>query len=140
MPCADYITNYPFKMTFNVIYNFDFTITVGYNKIFLPQPIQVNRGHFLKLTQTTGRVALDKTSNPKYCDLVWNSQTQWTEINSGSNWRFYISTISSFTSYFNSFNINHKYSTTGIYPITLTFLSSNQVFTQVVNITDCKLF
>ena len=90
------------------------------------------------MIQTTGRVALDKTSNPKYSDLVWNTQTQWAKLNSPTNWRFYLTTINTFTSYFTSFNLNHVYSNTGLYQITITFSSSNQIFQQIVNVTDCK--
>ena len=122
------------------MYSFTYLITSGYNKIYLPQPIQVNRGQFIQLLQSTGRIALDKTSNPKYSDLVWNTQTQWTKLNDQKNWRFYLTTINTFSSYFTTFSINNVYANTGVYTITLTFLSSNQTYYQMVNITDCKLW
>jgi len=59
----------------NIVYNWDIEIILGYNNILLPQPVNVTKGNFLMLTQTTGKVAIDTTGNATYSDLVWNTTT-----------------------------------------------------------------
>ena len=137
-PCAQYMTQFPFNISMNEIYSWNFQISLGYNKIILPQPVEVNEGYFILLTQNTGRIAIDTSGNASYSDLVWNSTTQWTKLAEFSNWRFYLTTINNFTSYQNTLNIIHSYANIGLYTLSLTFLSSNISYQQTVNITDCK--
>jgi hypothetical protein len=122
----------------NVAYSWSFQIYSGNNTLLLPQAVLVNKGNFIILTQISGQVAIDSTGNASYSDLVWISQTQWTKLNPNSNWRFYFATINNFTSYFNTFKISHTYSNIGLYNLSFVFLSSNQIFSQIINITDCK--
>ena len=136
--CAQYMTQFPFNISMNEIYSWNFQISLGYNKIILPQPVEVNEGYFILLTQNTGRIAIDTTGNASYSDLVWNLTTQWTKLAEFSNWRFYLTTINNFTSYQNTLNIIHSYANIGLYTLSLTFLSSNISYQQTVNITDCK--
>ncbi len=137
-PCAQYMTQFPFNISMNEIYSWTFQISLGYNKIILPQPVEVNKGHFILLTQNSGRIAIDTTRNSSYSDLVWNSTTQWTKLAEFSNWRFFLTTINNFTSYQNTLNIIHSYANIGLYKLSLTFLSSNISYQQIVNITDCE--
>jgi hypothetical protein len=132
------MTQFPFNISMNEIYSWTFQISLGYNKIILPQPVEVNKGHFILLTQNSGRIAIDTTRNSSYSDLVWNSTTQWTKLAEFSNWRFFLTTINNFTSYQNTLNIIHSYANIGLYKLSLTFLSSNISYQQIVNITDCK--
>lgn len=105
--------------------------------MYFPQPVTVEKGQFLVLTQTTGKVAIDTTSNLSISDMTWNSVI-WSKLNAVTNQRFYLTTLNNFSSYLNTLSITHSYSTIGLYNITLTFNSSNQVFIQTVNVTDRK--
>jgi hypothetical protein len=105
--------------------------------LYFPQPVTVEKGQFLVLTQTTGKVAIDTTSNLSISDMTWNSVI-WSKLNAVTNQRFYLTTLNNFSSYLNTLSITHSYSTIGLYNITLTFNSSNQVFIQTVNVTDRK--
>jgi hypothetical protein len=137
-PCAQYMTQFPFNISMNEIYSWNFQISLGYNKIILPQPVYVLKGQFILLTQNTGRIAIDTTGNASYSDLVWNSITQWTKLEEFSNCRFYLTTINNFTSYQNTLNIIHSYANIGLYTLTITFATSNRVFQKILNITDCE--
>lgn len=137
-PCSNYFSTYPFNITLNVIKSWNYELEIGYNKLYLSEPATVKKGYFLYLIQGTGRVAIDKAGNSTYSDLQWNPNTKWTKLTELSNWRFILAPINSFTSYQTYFNITHKYLSIGIYNLTLNFLSSNQVFGQIVNVTDCK--
>ena len=132
------MTQFPFNISMNEIYSWNFQISLGYNKIILPQPVYVLKGQFILLTQNTGRIAIDTTGNASYSDLVWNSITQWTKLEEFSNCRFYLTTINNFTSYQNTLNIIHSYANIGLYNLTIIFPSSNISFQQTINITDCK--
>lgn len=138
VPCAVYLTNYPFNISLNIDYQFDYNLSLGYNKIILPQPLPVKKGRFIMLTQITGKIAIDVTTNSTYSDLVWNSTTQWTKLAEFLNWRFYLNPITNYTTYQTIFNLIHSYSNIGIYTLTLNFTSSNLLYQQTVNITDCK--
>jgi hypothetical protein len=134
------MTQYPFSIVNSTVYSYSYTIVVGYNNIILPQPVVVSKGYFIQLTQNTGRVAIDITGNATFSDLVWNTTQQWTKLAEFSNWRFYLTTINNFTSYTNTLNVLHTYTNIGLYTLSLTFLSSNKTFQQIVNITDCNFF
>ena len=140
VPCASYFNEYPFETILEIDYSFTFTLVSGYNKLYLSKQVQVKKGSFIYLIQSNANIAIDQTNTATmYSDLFWNNKTKWTKLNDQSNWRFYLSSITSFNSYFTSFNISHKYSNTGLYNLTITFLSSNKIFQQIINITDCKL-
>ena len=139
-PCAVYFTQNPFNKTMNIIYEWDYDISLGYNKLILPQPLVVYRGNYIYLTQTTGKIAIDQTGNSTYSDLVWNSTTKWTKLSEFSNWRFYLNALTNFSSYESKLNVIHSYSNIGVYTLNITFPSSNKTFTQIVNVTDCKSY
>ena len=122
----------------NIVYNWNFQISLGYNSLILPQPVTVTKGSYLVLTQNTGRIAIDTSGAASYSDLVWNTTTQWTKLAEFYNWRFYLTTLNNFTSYKTTFNIQHAYASPGLYSLSITFASSNQIFQQIVNITDRK--
>ena len=121
----------------NYIYNFTFQLTNGYNLLYLNQSALVKKGYFLQLIQITGKVAIDTNGNASVSDLQWSTNI-WSNLNSNSNWRFYLDTIDNFSSYQNTINVVYPYQSIGLYTISLTFASSGQVFQQTVNITDCK--
>ena len=123
-----------------MIYSWTFEIKIGNNTLLLPAPVTVNQGNYILLTQGTGKIAVDISGNATYSDLVWNTTTQWTKLAEFSNWRFYLTTINNFTSYTNTLNVLHSYANIGLYTLSLTFLSSNKTFQQIVNITDCIFF
>ena len=134
-----YFTQNPFNASFDVVYNWNFQITTGNNYLYLPQPVSVNKGNFILLTQTTGRVAIDISGNATYSDLAWKSPI-WSKLSPNSNWRFYLIPLINFSSYQTNFNIIHAYKSIGLYNLSITFSSSNQTYQQTVNVTDCKLF
>lgn len=138
VPCANYFSIYPFSTSLNVTNTWNFTVVSGYNKLYLTNPINVFRGSFIYLTQLTGKIAIDQTGNSTYSDLAWNNVTFWSKLNEFSNWRFYLSAINGFSSYQTNINIVHQYLNTGLYTISISFLSSDQLFQQLINITDCK--
>ena len=124
----------------NIVYSWNFQISLGYNSIILPQPVTVSVGSYLFLTQNTGKIAIDTSGNASYSDLVWNTTTQWTKLAEFSNWRFYLNAIVSFSSYISDLRINHKYSLVGSYEIAITFLSSMAVFRHTIEITQSNFF
>ena len=123
-----------------MIYSWTFEINIGNNTLLLPAPVTVNQGNYILLTQGTGKIAVDISGNATYSDLVWNTTKQWAKLAEFSNWRFYLTTINNFTSYTNTLNVLHTYANIGLYTLSLTFLSSNKTFQQIVNITDCNFF
>ena len=124
----------------NVYYSWIFSISTGINTFYFPNAVNVSQGNFLILTQTTGKIALDKTGTASFSDLVWSSTTQWTKLAEFSNWRFYLTALTNFSSYKNSFSLMHTYSSIGIYNLSISFASSpSNIFQQTVNITDCKI-
>jgi hypothetical protein len=132
------MTQNPFNISMNIIYSWNFQLSLGYNNIILPQPVTVYRGNFIVLTQNTAKIAIDTTGNASYSDLVWNTTTQWTKLAEFSNMRFYLTPLTNFSSYQTLFNIMHTYKNIGLYNLAITFASSNETFNQIVNITDCK--
>jgi hypothetical protein len=114
-------------------------MTIGLNTFYLDQPLTVYQGNLIHIVlSNSGKLAIDTSKNSTYSDMAWQA-TIWAELNPVSNWRFYFKTLNNFTSYVNTFSIQHKYASIGLYPLTLTFSSSNLVFQQLVNITDCNL-
>ena len=140
MPCASYYSQFPFNNSLIQNYSWNFQVTTGFNNLLLSQTVNVERGEFLMLTQNTGIVAIDTTGTASFSDLVWSSTTQWTKLAEFSNWRFYLTALTNFSSYKNSFSLMHTYSSIGIYNLSISFASSpSNIFQQTVNITDCKI-
>ena len=110
----------------------------GSNKFIFPNAVNVVCGSFIYLTQTSSQIAIDTTGNSAFSDLVWTS-TFWSKLNEFQNYRLYFKALNNFTSYFNSFELSHSYSTIGTFNIMLSFSGSAQVLTQQVLVTDCKL-
>ena len=123
-----------------MIYSWTFEINIGNNTLLLPAPVTVNQGNYILLTQGTGKIAVDISGNATFSDLVWNTTQQWTKLAEFSNRRFYLTPLYNFTSYENTLNVLHSYTNIGLYTLSLTFLSSNKTFQQIVNITDCNFF
>ena len=123
----------------NILYNFSFSVNQGYNKLILPQPIIVPKGSLILLTQFNNsiNVAIDSSGDALYSDMVVGNSLL--SLSLDSNWRFYLNALTNFSSYQTIFSISHAYNSIGIYNIILTFSSSNVVFQQTVNITDCNL-
>jgi hypothetical protein len=133
------MAQYPFSIPLTTIYSWSYTITTGYNNIILPQPVVVSKGYFIQLIQGVGRIAIDMNGNATYSDLAWNLPTQWTRLSAVSLLRFYLTPLFNFTSYQNTLNVLHSYANIGLYTLSLTFLSSNKTFQQIINVTDCNL-
>ena len=140
MPCSVYFSQFPFDNTLNVKNDWIFQVNTGFNYLLLSQVVTVSRGDFLLLNQTTGRVAIDTTGTALCSDLYWSTKTQWTQLAEISNWRFYLTSQTNFSSYMNSFSLSHTYNTIGSYVLSISFASSpTTIFQQTVNITDCKI-
>ena len=137
VPCGAYFTSNLFNTSFNITYDKIFQINNGSNLINLNQPLAVSKGSFILLQQITGRIAIYQSSND-YSDLVFQTNA-WISLVPKSNWRFYFSTLNNFTSYQGKFNIQHTYMNIGTYTITLKFLSSNQTYQQIINVTDSNI-
>lgn len=136
--CASYLSNNLFGSV-TVLQTWTFQVTPGYNQLYLPQTISVNKGNLILLSQINTSIAIDVSGTALYSDLAWQNNVSWTPLNTfnSSNWRFYINTMVSFNSY--AFNINalHTYSSTGLYNFSIQFLSSSVLFQQIINVTDC---
>ena len=114
-------------------------MTAGFNTFYLAQPLTVNQGNLFQLVMSAGgKLAIDTSTNTTFSDMAWQG-TIWAELSPVSNWRFYFSTINNYSSYVNTFSLQHQYTAIGLYTLSLTFLSSNLVYEQIVNITDCML-
>jgi hypothetical protein len=120
-----------------VLNEWTFTLVAGYNQLFLSQPVTFNKGNLIQLTQTTAKLALS-SSGATYSDLLWNTN-MWSPLNSSSNLRFYLNmTYNISQGYYQSpLNINHVYSSVGLYDFILS-MGNNIVYQGVANITDCK--
>lgn len=136
IPCASSVTNNPYNSTVNVLNTFSFQIISGYNILMLTQPIQVAKGSLIYLTQSTGRLALDQSGTATYCDLMWQTYA-WTKLSTNSNWRFYLNTFDDFSVYQNSLNLVHKYSSPGVYVVTIAVKSL--VVQQLVTVNECNI-
>lgn len=91
------------------------------------------------ITQISGIIAIDTTSNSLYSDLIWSpSNNVWNQINLFANNRFYFTYSNSFIGYKCIFELTHKYPTIGAYNLTISFNTSNQTFQQEVVITESK--
>ena len=140
MPCSVYFSQFPFDNTLNVKNDWIFQVNTGFNYLLLSQVVTVSRGDFLLLNQTTGRVAIDTTGTALCSDLYWSTKTQWTRLPGLLESRFYLTPLTNFSSYITSFSFSHTYKTIGLYNILITFSSDNQLFQQIVNITDRNTF
>ena len=76
--------------------------------MYLNQSALVKKGYFLQLIQITGKVAIDTNGNASVSDLQWSTNI-WSNLNSNSNWRFYLDTIDNFSSYQNTINVVYPY-------------------------------
>jgi hypothetical protein len=139
VPCSVYYQSNPYNTPLNVQFSFTFQLNIGYNLLYLNQSIIIRKGYFILVNQTIGKIAVDTTRSAQYSDLQFSSTSNlWTKLNSSSNYRLYLNTIDNLNSYQSTINITYTYANAGIYTITFTFPSSNQIFQQIVNITDCK--
>lgn len=93
------------------------------------------------LTQNTNGsgIAIDKTGNASYSDMIWDTNLVKLNNLTSANWRFYLNIISNFSSYQSNFNLIHTYALTGLYDISIMFPSSNLSFKYSITVTDCKL-
>ena len=103
----------------------------------LKNSVLVYRGNLILLTQQTGNVALDTSGKAEYSDLAWQ-KTIWSQLSSFQNNRFYFTTINDFIGYEVSFNLMHSYEEIGSYNLSVTFAQSNQIYSQIIEITDCN--
>lgn len=138
LACALYLTNNPFSIL-SVKYNWVFQIATGYNKLYLQQEVNVEKGYLVLLWQATGKVALDQSGNASFSDLEWYS-FRWSKLNENSNWRFYLNTLNEFSSYLLNLNLVHTYKSKGLYTLNVEILDSSLILKQTVNVTQCKFF
>jgi len=123
-----------------VDYTFTYNISAGFNQILFPQPILVRKGSVILISQNSlnsTSVAVDTSGSASYSDMIWTNNLS--KLNNTSNYRLYFKPMTNFSSYKTEFTLSHAYSKIGIYNVSILFLSSNQLFSQIVNITDCKL-
>jgi hypothetical protein len=141
LSCAAYFNNYLWESTaLNVIYSQTFTLTTGYNKLYLtPSAISVTTGYFIQLIQATGQVAIDTSgTNAPFADMYLNNGLI-TKLNYVKNLRFYLNALTSLSYYQNSISIAHTYVNSGTYTLSVAFLSSGVTYTQTINIADSNI-
>lgn len=137
-PCAVFFSSNRYNSPLNVLYSWTFTLLIGYNRLFLDQPITIFKGNLILLTQTVARLGID-SSGSTYSDLILSSNV-WSSLDFTSNWRFYLNLVSmSSQGYYQSqLNIIHEYSSLGLYNFSLS-IGNNTIYQELANITDCKL-
>ena len=139
-PCAVYIQNNPYSSSLNILYSWTFNLVTGLNQLFLTQPVTLNKGYLIKITQTTAKLAIDKSGGATYSDMYWSTSGIWSPLYSSSNWRFYLNLISiaSLQYYQSQLNVIHTYSSLGVFNFSLS-INNNVTYQELVSITDCKL-
>lgn len=137
--CSYYFMNYRYSVPYTILYNWNFTLNPGYNKISLAKPVLVPKGSVLLLTQYNGsvQIVIDDSGSAPLSDIIWNKNI--INLNSSSNWRFFINTISNFSLLEGNMNFSHRYFKPGLYNLTVTVLSSNLKNPLLIEITDCNL-
>jgi len=119
------------------IKSWTFSVVTGFNNFFLDQPLLVKKGSMIYFQQNidTAQIAIDTSGTALYSDIAWGSYLQ--KLNAYSNYRFYLQPVFNFSTYQTKINLYHRYSLPGLYNVSLTFLSSNQYFENLMNITEC---
>lgn len=136
MPCATLIQRLNKPISISQYLNWSFTITSGYNRILLDYPKAVRRGQMIYLTQNTANVAIDTTAVAPYSDIAWKSYLE--KINQFSNNRFYLDSITNYTSYYIPISLYYSYSDPGLYNLRFSYSNCNKTYQQNITITDCK--
>lgn len=139
IPCFVYFSQNPYEVIFTDVYSWDYEISEGKNIIYFNQPVQVQSGQIIILTQNTGSVAIDSTSNGAYSDLVWQSPF-WNKLSSTSNFRFFLKALTNFTAYQSSFQVIHYYQNIGTFNFSITFLNTNYTISNELTISGGKIF
>lgn len=136
--CARYFSRSHYTTSMFPIKIWNFSVVSGYNYIILDQALLVNKGSMIFLQQNidSAQIAIDTSGSALYSDLAWGSYLQ--KLNAYSNYRFYLQPVLNFSLYMTKINIFHQYSSAGLYNVSLTSLSSNQYFSNLMNITDRK--
>lgn len=127
-PCAVFFTTSSISTEITTINSWSFDLTAGNNILILPQPVFVQQGSFIYLNQNTTQIAIDTAGNATYSDMYSSPLGIYYNLNLNTKWRFYLMPITNFSCYQSSFTIAHQYSGVGLQTITLTFQSSNQIF------------
>ena len=140
IPCAVYFNNFPPSTTLNLISTFSYTISVGYNKFLLSQPMNIQRGYFILLQQVDGKLAVDTSGNATYSDMVLSIDgTSVSKMNTILNHRFYFNALNRFDNYyFANFNVAHSYLNVGYYLMKISI--RNYTFEKDFQITDSKYY
>ena len=122
------------------LYSWNFSVSSGYNKIYLNQSYSVSRGNLVKLTQLAANLAIDKSGNTNFSDFNIDNINigVFSRLNNLINYRFYLNALSNFKSYQSNFAITRSYRNAGIYSMSITFLSSSLTYYQTINVTDSK--
>ena len=84
----------------------------------------------------TGKIALDTFGNASYSDMSLINNAYY-NLSLTSKYRLYLTALSNYSTYQSSFTISHTYPTSGLYNLTFTFASSNDIYQYVANITQC---
>ena len=137
IPCAVYFSNYPADTTLNVLYSWNFTVSTGYNLIYLNQSFPVEMGNLVGLTQYGASVAIDTIDSTGFSDFNIDNGV-YSRLNNVLNWQFYLNAMTNFSSYQSNLTISHSYSNAGLYNMSITILSSGVTYYQTVYVTDSK--
>ena len=123
-----------------VDYTFTYNISEGFNQILFAQPILIKKGSVILISQSMNEstIAVDTSGNASYSDMIWTNNLN--KLNNTSNYRLYFNPLTNFSMYQSSFSLTHAYSNFGLYNLSILFTSSNQLLSQIVNITDCKFY
>ena len=129
------------------MYSWNFSITVGYNKILFNASVDVAKGSLIQLNQSVGagKVALETLGNATYSDMKWGSSLIFHYIyrsiignltkispNKYTNYRFYLNSITEFEYYQNFFPLVHRYLASELFNLTVTPANSSISFSREV--------
>jgi len=122
------------------LYSWNFSVSSGYNKIYLNQSYPVSRGNLVKLTQLGANLAIDTSGNTTFSDFNIDNINigVLSRLNNLINYQFYLNALTNFTSYQSNFAVTRSFKNASLYNMSITFLSSNLTYYQTININDSK--
>lgn len=116
--------------------HWNFTLTIGLNKILLNNVYSVQKGYLIKIDLSyTARLSYDESGMAPYSDYILSSTTL-TRLNQIKNYRFYFKIMTEKKFYVTNYQLIHRYPKIGVYNATLSLLNNRTISTKKVNITS----
>lgn len=133
-----YLDNY------TTINEWDFTLTTGFNRLYIPQKQYVSKGSliYLDLSSYTAILNIDTNGDALYTDLkITNSNLD--PINNYTNQQFYFTCVIEGQFYYSTTPISFLYKKFNTYNLTAKIITStlpDQKIKRELIVSNCKLF